>query len=323
MVRVCRRSATAPLASTYTRDMNIFLRTSQAIVDGDELNRIRGLTDTQVTYTYFVRKYNVALNMGINMPTGKEELTPEEFRTSVLISQNIYDFQVPNYGQGWNFTPGVTWAHPLSDDLVLGLGVSYQYKGKFKSLDTIDDFNPGDEVLISGGVDVRLSKSATFSSDVIFINYGTDRIGSEEIFDTGNKIIVHARVRKYIRHNELSLLARYRSRARNHIAAASGLIPDEKTITPDQFDVQGLYRIHVNRRFELTISGEGRFYHELYEHNRQTYDGMYIYEFGAAPEFVFLSDMKLSILFSYLTGGFKDGLNISGWELGVGLRTDL
>jgi len=171
---------TIPFSAYFplNRNLSVDLRTHQAIADGDHLQKVSGMTDTQVSFNYYVESLNIVFNLGLNVPSGKKELTLAEFMTSLVLSSHYYNFSAPNFGQGLNITPGLTWARPIADNLVLGLGASYQYKGDFKPLKGMsDDYNPGDEVLLTGGLDVRLDETTSLSADLIYINYIADKLG--------------------------------------------------------------------------------------------------------------------------------------------------
>ena len=73
------------------------------------------------------------LNLGANLPSGKSEVTPEEFVTLSVISQSLFNFRTPSLGQGLGYTPGLTVAFPLGNQLALGLGVAYQRRGAVSS----------------------------------------------------------------------------------------------------------------------------------------------------------------------------------------------
>ncbi|MFQ5770316.1 MAG: hypothetical protein ACE5HX_07255 [bacterium] len=291
---------------------------NQASARGDHLETLNGLTDTQLGFNYYLENANVVLNLGLNLPTGKNKLSLTEFETSSLISNNIFNLQIPNFGQGLNVTSGLTWALPVSEVLVLGVGASYQYKRGFKPLQAfIENYDPGDEILLTGGFDLRLGQTASFSGDVIFTIFGKDKIGEDEVFAPGNKLVLNVQVRKYFNFNELWLFTRYRSRSKNQQAFVLGeeLMPEEQKINPNQLEIMGHYRIRFSRNFYLSILAEGR----IYEKTLDTFSGISLFGGGVTPEIIPTTKYKIPIRFKYHTGSFKDGTNISGWEMGLGM----
>jgi hypothetical protein len=231
------------------------------------------------------------------------------------LSANIFNFQVPNFGQGFNISPGLTWAAPVRDNFVLGLGASYQYKGSFKPVAGLTgDYNPGDEVLLTGGLDLRLNETTTLSSDLIFTLYSMDKIGDTEIFAAGNKLVANAQFRKYFDFNELWLFARYRSSAKNDLAAGGQLVTEDEKTTPDQIELLGHYQARFTRRFSMRFLAEGRVYQDT-----PVFDGVKLFGGGLAPVFLLSPNFQVLGHFKYLTGGFDGGARLSGLEVGVGM----
>ena len=299
----------------FGNNFGLSLRASQATTNGDYVQDLSGITDTQLACSYYLNWANMVINLGVNIPSGKKELTYKEFNTSYLLSLNHFNFQVPNFGQGFNFSPGLSWAAPLGDNSVFGLGAAYQYKGKFKPFEyMIDDYDPGDEIVLTAGFDQRLNATTTFSIDAIYSIYGTDKIGEDQVFASGNKIVANVQVRKYFGFNELWLFARYRSKDKNSVAIAGKLFEEEEKTTPDQIEVFGQYRLRFNRGFFTTFLAEERFYQET-----PAYPGVNIFGFGIAPEIAFFSNFKMTTRFKYLLGSYKDGSKIAGMEVGFGL----
>ena len=311
---------TVPVYIYYpvNRNLSFSLRGNQSSASGDNLETLNGLTDTQLGVNYYLENPNIVLNVGFNLPTGKAELSFSEFRTSSLISNNIFGMRTPNFGQGLNVTAGFTWAIPMTEALVVGLGASYQRKGGFKPLDGfIEDYRPGDEILLTGGFDIRLGPTSTISSDVTLTLYKSDKIGDDEVFSIGNKIVIYMQFRQFFGFNELRVLARFRSRAKNERAIILGqqLEPESLRTFPNQFELSAHYRIRLSRSFYVKIIGEGRFY----EQTLAAFSGVDLFAGGVAPEISLSQSLSLPITLKYLKGSFKSGSNLTGFELAAGL----
>jgi len=288
---------------------------SRAAVQGDNLTDLSGLTDMQLALSYHAESANLLLNLGLNLPSGKGELTLPQLTTSSVLSSNVFQFQVPNFGQGLNVSPSATWALPVRDNFVLGLGASYQYKGKFAPLTNSSlDYDPGDEALLTGGFDMRLSPTSTLTGDVIFTFYATDKINGREIFGAGNKLVANLQLRKYFGFDELWLLARYRSRAKNDLLAGGVLSAENVKTNPDQMEFVGNYRRRFSRRFSTRFIAEGRFYQ-----NTPAFAGVKLFGAGLAPGLTLAENFQLLAQLQYQTGSFKTGASLSGLEAGLGL----
>ncbi len=309
------------------RNFGLSLRGNGASASGDNLETLSGLTDTQLNANYYIENANVIFNLGINLPTGKKDLSLQEFRTSNLISHNIFKFQIPNFGQGLNVTAGFTWVQPLNESVVFGLGASYQYKAGFKPLKNfIENYNPGDEILLTGGFDVRLSPTATLSSDVIFTIFGTDKIGDDEVFAPGNRLVLNGQFRKYFNFNEFRLFVRYRIRAKNEQAIVLGeaLSQETEKTFPNQLEVLSYYRIRFNQRFYSRVLFEGRFYQKapgfVSFQETLTSAGVNLFGFGLISEILPSLNFSVPVTFKYFLGSFKEGPDVTGLEIGLGLK---
>jgi hypothetical protein len=295
--------------------MSLGLRGSQANADGDKRQELSGFTDTQIDFNYHLEQLNLILTLGLNLPSGKKELTPAEFATSSLLGLNFYNFQVPNFGQGLNVSPGFSWAWPVHENVVIGLGASYQYKGQFKPLANMAvNYDPGDEILLTGGIDLRLPQNMALSADIIFTTYGTDKRGAKPVFAAGDRAVTTAQFRYYFQYNELWFVARYRSKTKNSLVVGGELVPEKKKTTPDHLEVLGLFRRRFSEKFYNGFLVEGRFYERT-----AAYAALNIFGAGLAPEILLSSNLKIPLRFKYLLGKQKGGPDILGIEAGAGL----
>ena len=103
---------------------------------------------------------------------------------------------------------------------------------------------PGNEFLLTSGIDYRLTESMSVSGDLIYIIYGTDNPDSPQKFSPGNMTILNLQVRKYFGYDELAFFARYRTRGKNEFSN----IPKS---TPDQSEAILTYRRRINERFYI------------------------------------------------------------------------
>jgi len=301
----------------FGRNLRLALRGSQATASGDNLQKLSGITDTQLSGFYSAA--NFIFNLGLNLPSGKRGLTYDEFLTASLLSLNHFNFQVPSYGQGFNVSPGFTWAWPLNEKFSIGLGASYQYKGKFKPLTFVDKYDPGDEVLLTGGVDWRLNETAKISFDLIYTLYGTDQIDTAEVFAAGNRMVAHAQFRQNFSRDELWLFARYLSRGKNSLAAGGALLPEDKKSAPDQIEWLGHYFHRFNRRVTAGFFAEGRYFTRPPAADIFSSAGCSIFGFGVAPEFSPSPRFKIPARLKFLFGRSQNGQSISGLEVGAGI----
>ncbi len=297
------------------RNLSINVLASQATADGTGLKKLSAISDTQLSVSYYLESHHLILNFGVNLPSGKKELGLDEFGTSAWLSRSYFNFQVPNLGQGLNLSPGISWAFPVNDNVVLGAGASYQMKGKYKPIKGMpDDYKPGDELLVTGGIDLRLGTMTTLAADVIFTSYDKDKVGSQEVFLSGRKIGINLKFQTYINYNELFLLGQFRSKGKNSTVIGGALQSEAEKTTPDQLEVLGYYRLRVGPQFYLSLIAEARSYFPA-----RRFDGLDIFGLGIAPELSLARNVNLPIRFKYLLGDFAGGPTIAGWEAGAGV----
>ncbi len=296
--------------------LGINFRTNQATVSGDGLTTLAGFTDSQIGFSYYMRSLGAVFNLGLNIPSGKKELTLDEYSTSYLISFNHFNLYSPNFGQGLNVSPGLNWAHQLSEKFVIGLAASYQYKGDFKPVDFITEaYKPGDEITLNAGLDFTINETGTLSADIIYTSYFSDKIEGEDVFASGDKYVGYLHYQKYMGFNYLSVIARFRSKAKNSIPVLGKLVEEVEKSSPNQYELYGSYRMRMNNKTYMTFAGELRIYEET-----GVYSGVYLLSAGLAPQYKLTPVMTLNGRIKILRGSYSTGQNLTGYELGVGLQ---
>jgi len=291
--------------------VGISLAAGQARVSGDEVASLSGLTDVQVGFSYRrkVGAASAALSLGVNLPSGKKAFTDEEFLTSIILSEDFFRFQVSRFGQGFNLSPGLTVAVPAGEGLVLGFGVAYQVLGAYKPLDTLDDdYNPGDELRLTGGVDVRVTPTANVSLDLTYTRYGVDVLGDAEVFGSGDKLTASLQYRQAIGFDEVWLFGRYRSRAKNEVAVSGLLVEEVEKTIPDQVELLGHYRRRFSSRLQTRFLAEARFAKASPQRDAVSLIGL-----GLSPELTLSPAVSLLLRVKYFFGSF------TGLEAGLGL----
>jgi hypothetical protein len=303
--------AFAPL----NRNLSVSLRGTYASCSGD-ITRISELCDTQLSLNYHLEAAHIVFSCGVNLPTGRRELSSEEFGTSVLLSYQLFGLAAPNYGQGFSVNPGVSWAVKANEDVVLGLGGTYHYKGGFKPLAGVGEYDPGDELLLTGGVDCRLSEHSSVSADVIFTAYQSDRFEGDDIFAAGNKWVASVRFRSYLGSDELSLLGRYRSRLKDDIAIDGVMTPQKEKVLPDEIEISAQFLMQVGNRLMLNFLVNAA----LFQSTSLEYSGANVYALGISPEFVLSPALSLPVVVKAVAGRQNNGKFLGGMEVGVGIR---
>lgn len=305
----------------FGRNLDVALRGGQASVNGATVQKLRGLTDMQMSLNYNYSRF--IFNLGVNLPSGKRELTYAEFLTTALLSLNHYNFQTPSFGQGLNMTAGLMWAFSVRENLSLGVGASYQYKGKFKPVAFIGDYDPGDEVLLTGGLDWRLGETAKFSWDVIYTLYGTDKIDSNQVFAAGNRFVMNAQFQQSFEHDQLLLFMRFLSRGKNSLAVGGALLPENQKSAPDQTEFIAYYSHRFSPRVAVGWLLAGRFFTTPPIATSLSSSGIAIGGLGVNPEVTLSPRLKIPAKVMYWLGRSRAGQNFTGLEIGLGMTVGI
>ena len=288
----------------------VSLMTTPVLVNADSLASVNGLSDAQIAVSYFrnIGPGSVVLSVSSNLPSGKRELTEDEFSTMALLSQDFYSFGVPVLGQGLNLAPALTFAYPINNDVVVGLGASYQLKGDFKPVQNmVESFTPGDELMITGGVDVRVGRAWALSTSFSHIMYQEDELGGVSIFESGDQSFVSVQLLGNLGTNQLRVTTRYRTKAKSLLPAGSGVVTAPRTV-PQQIHLGAMYRMRIQEAIQATILGRFGYYDETDFFSEKTR-----FDVGAIQEYTFTESVGAALRFIYTFGSFP------GVEVGGGL----
>jgi hypothetical protein len=308
-----------PLEVYYplNRQTAFILRSSQGSFKGDGLTTLSGFGDTQLTTLYHLMDSNVLFQLGVNLPTGRSPLSWEQFQSSILLGQTCWAYQLPNFGQGLNISPGVSWAKPVSEQTVIGLGLAYQFSGSYQPLSDDDrKYNPGDEVLVTGGVDYQFDKITALSLDLILSLYATDKYDTSEVYKSGNKIVATFQFQRYFGVNHLQLMGRYRSRTKSQSVSGGVFVEDEEKTYPDQLHALARYTLRQNPKIRITLIGEAQYFF-----NMAAFESLSLVGAGVAPRYQLSPKTILTGRLKFTTGFFKGYTKtITGVEIAAGLE---
>ncbi len=303
------------------RNTTFSLAGSSASVTGDDLTDVSSFGDLQVALSHLLRtgSSTTVLSLGANIPSGNRNLAPEEFNTSVLLSQSYYDFRSPVLAQGFNVAPGVTWAYPLTESLVIGLTASYQYRGEFTPIEGGGQYNPGDEVLVVGGIDVQVNPQWSISGDAAFTAYQADKLDGVETFTSGNRVSLTLQLLNQSGFNTLHLLARYQNKTESELPTGFG--PEDALLrtVPNLAEIRGSYRGRFGQTVYVTFFARGRAFGETdaCTVSLAACDSKAFVDLGISPDLQLTDQLNLIV-----RGAFRTG-DITGFELGAGLGVKL
>ena len=291
-----------------TPDVGFSLRTGYASSDGSGMTTISGFADAQLALSHnrTLGPGSAVASISVNLPSGDGTLTQAESETAFLVGQGFYRFRLPSLGQGFNVAPGLTWAVPLGVNYAAGVGVAYQYRGPFEPRAELDDsYDPGDELLVTAGLDARVSESSTIAVDVSYAHYQADTwMGLD--YTTGDAITLTAQWTEVVGPHEVSVLGRVRHKEESTVPAATSAFLGLDATVPDQGRLLGHARFRVSSRLRIGALVQGRFYSES-----AAFDARTLYDVGLVPEFDIARGLTLLGRIGG-TFGTLQGINVGG-----------
>jgi hypothetical protein len=296
------------------RSLAFTLRGSGEGSSGD-VAKLNGLSDAQVGVQYYMESIGTVFSLGVNAPSGKKELTRDEFLTSVLFSNSLFNLQVPVLGMGFNVNPGVAVVIPVNESFVLGLAGAFQYRGPYKPREGLGEYDPGDEITASAGLDYRINDAVSVSTDFVFSSYTADKFEGNKVFASGNAYWVNIQYRQYFRENELKVFAGYRTKSKGQIAGVGGLVDEQERLEPGRADLAVSYRVVFNQRVNVTFGAEGR----VFESTPAPFAGAKVFGAGASPVFALGGGFSVPARVKVYVGKLKGSETLTGVEAGAGL----
>ena len=298
----------------FTPHIGFAVITNPVLIEADSQAPVDGMSDAQVALSYFrnIGAGSIVVSLGANLPSGKRELTTDEFATIALLSQDFYSFAVPVLGQGFNLAPGVTVAYPINNNVVVGAGASYQLKGEYKPVTGMDEgFTPGDELMVTGGLDVRVAPAWALSANVSYVIYQEDTLGDVSVFESGDQIFVTLQGLGNLGTNQLRMTARYRGKAKSQLPVGDQVTTAPRTV-PQQFSFTTTYGMRIQSNLTATLLGRVGHYEETDFFASKTR-----FDLGAYQEYQFDELVGAVLRFVYTFGSFP------GVEIGGGLTFSL
>jgi len=170
---------TIPLRASFTlfRNVEMNIRTAYAAANGDGLEPLSGLTDTQVgaRFSGAVGKGIVDVSLSASLPTGQTALSLEQLATASTLSLDDYAFATSSFGRGTVLAPGISVALPISETTAVGIGAVYSISSEYTLIqfDSVP-YVPGNELLLTAGVDAAMGRIGLVTVEGSYVQYGDD-----------------------------------------------------------------------------------------------------------------------------------------------------
>lgn len=298
-----------------TQQMSVSARMGYARMGGDDLTQIQGPTDVsgRVSYAQPVGEGSVVFQVLANAPTGKQNLTGDEVATTRPISQNFYDFRVSSFSRGTSIAPQVTWAVPVSDRVVVGIGGSYQHQRGFQpqagfTSDSL--YTPGDGVKVNGGVDYKITDGSAIGVNGTFRRYQEDEVKGEPRFDAGNQFSGTLRYLRQSGFTSIRVVARYSTWEESQFGFRDGGFTDQGQVLPPHGMLLGSYSTRLTDAVGLDVRTSGHWYGETLQSDRKIFGRLYLSPSFELHEMLTLAPHATATYGSYL--GLGGGVRVVG-----------
>lgn len=288
----------------------VSLRANTALTEGPDAPSFVGISDVRLgaTTRVPVGRGQVVLGLRVMLPVGTTQWTAERFQTIVRVSRDYLRFRTPAYGQGLSVAPSILYARPLSDRLTAGIGLRYQVRGAYEPFTTMaDPFAPGNDLALTGGLDVQLTRYWVVSTDALYTWYAEDKIGGTALFSAGNQLIVGTALVGERGRDTVTLRLRYRQRGQPTLPEAG---PAVRTVS-DYTSAQGSYRWQPAPGFALHARLTGRWYAAS-----DVTERLRLVDLSLAPSARVTDEVHLRGHLTYTAGtfdGLEAGLGFVAW----------
>lgn len=192
---------TVPIGIAYSRgeDFSISIETAyssahvnQADGSGSDLS---SFTDTLLSGTYTIPGLPLLVTCGVdvNLPTGKERLSVEEESATPGEDDLL---EVSTFGEGLNLGANLSVIKQF-EKMTLGANAAYAYKGEYDPTEGVedDDLDPGDQVLVAGMLNWKMSSQVTFGTFLLYSYFSTDKVNGKKDFQEGSSVTIGGNVR--------------------------------------------------------------------------------------------------------------------------------
>ncbi len=181
--------ATGVLSSKFHVDLSGTMANSTSRLEyNNTANNLKqslsSLNDTRLRLTYTFGEGKGAGSVFFNLPTGKRELTADQYELTAQLADVSRKFMVRRYGQGLDI--GADWfALPSWGSFGLNVGGGYLHRGKYRPLESdTREYKYGDEIFGSLGVSLD-SRPVGGSLGVTVKYYTKDNYDNKETFQAG------------------------------------------------------------------------------------------------------------------------------------------
>jgi hypothetical protein len=287
---------------------------------------ISGSSDTWIECEYVFPRDRGMLQFGIGLPTGKTRLNNSQIELAQYLSRNLFQYQLPVYGQGLCFQVAGAYAYPILDKMIIGIGsrvtirspyhpISFNYNDISGNTRVWDiDYKPGNEFSGNIGIDFKIGDYTKIMIDAITTYYTEDKFGSK-IYDSGIRTFIHAGFFHQMDQRYFWVQFLYKQKGKNELQGIS--LKESNTSDGNQYELELRYKLIAYENGGFTLLGDERYY----EKNEQNIGGGNVYGLGIGAAIKIGEASELNLHIKYLSGIIREieDRSIQGVETGLSL----
>lgn len=284
--------------------------------------KLSGVSDTWIKANYLFPGEKFMVHIGAGAPTGKTGLKDSEFMLTQMLSENLFQFRLPVYGQGFSFKIGGALALPLNEKTVLGFGVNSITKQAYHPVeDNQVEFKSGGETSVFAGLDSKIGLKSKWTLDVVYTLYGKDQINGEDVYNSGAKFLIHSTLTAAVGNGLLNAALCFRQKGKNEFWTGTELEPETKNSNGNQLELDAGWQFLKWAGGSMSLLGAGRFY------SKNEYDAGEASVLGGGIGIANRLSAKasVSVAVKYLSGTLKsaEDVQINGLDAMGGLTFEL
>ncbi len=290
------------------------VHSSNDLEQADAESSLSGLADARLQLNRSFSDDQLLLSVGINLPTGKKELSRgEESHVIHKLSQNYLSFPMRRFGEGFGFNVLLGGARILGE-FRCGAGIMYQYNGSYNPIEDTGKYDPGDFVSINAGADWQRDKM-TFTFNTVFTVHADDKFEGNRVFSQNSQLAFRLAATYDNQDYSVNTGIGYVLRARNTFYDPSAN-QRQARILGDEFLIDVNLIRHLQRGWYVTPLAELK----LVGANDLGFGGSTIFGFGGSVTRTLSKELGISFGGKYFVGNADDGaIDVSGYQLTLSL----
>jgi len=284
---------------------------------------LNGLTDTRLGASYLFAGETMLATAGVNLPTGKTELDAEGLAVAQVIPLHALGLRTTYFGGGLDLSAGLSAAFSMND-WVFGVGAGFVRTGTFKPVQNSDDYNPGDEISLTAGLDRSFGEESKLLADFTYTLYTTDTFQGADYFKSAPRLLFEARYYFPWRNFDMAVMVRDRVKGKNETLQVdpatdiAKLREEAANSHGNELDIiaQGGYALSEK------TSVEGLLQVKIYSANELEANGATIFGIGGGWRRQLTSILHLDLGAKFSFGSLKaqgESAGITGFELHGGI----